>query len=218
MPNNNPQSPPQPSARTAGSSKIADRIEQTAEQTTKLADKLGHTAEEQASAAIQRLRDVGDQARSGLEEQRAQIAKRVRRVGEVLRSGSGLLESDDPFAANLLNIAVDRIGSVADYVEELSPGALSDDVQTLARRRPAIFYGGAFLVGLGLARFVKSTAAASSGGASGDTYAARRSAFASPPTRAGETESGEGAGEEPTTRKEATRSAGESERKEGTQP
>jgi hypothetical protein len=33
-----------------------------------------------------------------------------------------------------------------------------DDVHSFARRRPALFIGGAFLVGLGIARFLKSTA------------------------------------------------------------
>ena len=33
-----------------------------------------------------------------------------------------------------------------------------DDLNSFARRRPAVFIGGAFLVGLGLARFLKSSA------------------------------------------------------------
>jgi hypothetical protein len=157
MPNNNPQSPPQPSGRAATSSKIAERIEQTADQTSKLADKLGQTAEDQASAAIQHLRDVGEQARAGIEQQRAQVASRVRRIGDALRSGSVALEREDELASNVLNMAVAQLDNVASYIDELSPRGLAGDIQSVARTRPGLFFGAAFLVGLGFGRFVKSS-------------------------------------------------------------
>jgi ElaB/YqjD/DUF883 family membrane-anchored ribosome-binding protein len=151
MPNNNPQSQQQRSQES--SSKLTDRIEKTAEQTT--------------SAAIQRVRDAREQAASGLEHQRGQIADRIRRLGGVIRAGSETLSTDDPYAQGLLSSSGDRIEQLADYVENLTPGQLADDVQTFARQRPALFFGGTFLLGLGLGRFVKSSARVVSGATGG---------------------------------------------------
>lgn len=165
MPNNNPQqsTSQQSTQRSEGSSKISDRVEKTADQASRLADKVGQTAEQTASAAMQRVRDARMQAQSGLEEQRAMVADRVRRLGGVLRAGSETLSTDDPFAQNLLTMAGERVENLAGYIEELTPGALAEDVQSFARRRPGLFFGGAFLIGLGLGRFVKSSARVASG-------------------------------------------------------
>jgi hypothetical protein len=156
MPNNNPQQSQQQRSQE-GSSKLTDRIEKTAEQTT--------------NAAIQRVRDAREQAASGLEQQRAQVADRIRRLGGVIRAGSETLSTDDPYAQGLLSSSGDRIEQLADYVENLTPGQLAEDVQTFARQRPALFFGGTFLLGLGLGRFVKSSARAVSGATGGQrTY------------------------------------------------
>jgi ElaB/YqjD/DUF883 family membrane-anchored ribosome-binding protein len=152
MPNNNPQSQQQQRSQES-SSKLTDRIEKTADQTT--------------SAAIQRVRDAREQAASGLENQRAQVADRIRRLGGVIRAGSETLSTDDPYAQSLLSSSGDRIEQLADYVENLTPGQLADDVQRIARQRPALFFGGTFLLGLGLGRFVKSSARAVSGSTGG---------------------------------------------------
>jgi len=151
MPNNNPQQTSQGSQRsTEGSSKISDRVEKTA-------DKLGDTAERTASAAIQRVRDVRERAESGLEQQRAMVADRIRRIGGVLRAGSETLSTDDPFAQNLLTTAGDRVESIAQYIADARPSDLANDVTSFARRRPGVFFGSAFLIGLALGRFAKST-------------------------------------------------------------
>lgn len=161
MPNNNPQSSQQSAAtRSEGASKISDRIEQTAEQTSQLAERLGHSLEESTDAALSRVREARERARAGLEDQREQLTGRLRRFGDVLRNGGESLDVDDPFARNLLDGASERIERIAGYLGRVSPEELAEDVQTFARRQPGLFFGGAFLLGLGLGRFAKSSSGA----------------------------------------------------------
>jgi hypothetical protein len=47
---------------------------------------------------------------------------------------------------------------LADNIRQRGVVDMMDDVAVFARRRPALFIGGAFLVGLGIARFLKSSA------------------------------------------------------------
>ena len=163
MPNNNPQQSSS-QQRSEGASKVSERVEKTAEQASKLADRLGQTAEQTATAALDRVRDARMQAQSGLEEQRAQIADRIRRLGGVLRAGSETLSTDDPYAQNLLTTAGDRVERLADYVNDLEPGRVVEDLNSFARRHPGMFFGSAFLIGLGLGRFAKSSARMATGG------------------------------------------------------
>jgi hypothetical protein len=149
MPNNNPQqtTPQQQIARAADSA-------------TKAAERLSEGAENATSMAIEKVRRVRDEAQSGIEHQRAQVADRIRRLGGVMRAGSQTLSTDDPLAEQLFNSASERIEQVAEYISNVTPGELANDVTSLARRSPALFFGGSFILGLALGRFVKSSASA----------------------------------------------------------
>jgi hypothetical protein len=53
--------------------------------------------------------------------------------------------------------AVDQIQLFADRVRDKDPAEMVQDVERFARRNPTAFVGAAFLLGLGLARFLKSS-------------------------------------------------------------
>jgi hypothetical protein len=151
MPTNNPQ--PQTSGSRSGteqSSSFEGRVERGSERVERGIEQL-------ATTAADRVREAREQATSGITQQRDMVAQRIRRIGGVLRAGSSTLATDDSLAQNLLEVASDRIERVADYVSEATPGMLTDDLQRVARRRPGLFFGGAFLLGLGLGRFVRSS-------------------------------------------------------------
>ncbi|MDB4985991.1 MAG: hypothetical protein JWN04_1169, partial [Myxococcaceae bacterium] len=156
MPNNNPQQTTQ------------QQIARAAEGASKVAERLESSAENAASVAIEKVRQVRDEAQSGIEHQRDQIADRIRRIGGVLRSGSQTLSTDDPLSQQLFETAGDRIDRLANYVGNITPAELANDVQSLARRSPGLFFGGSFILGLALGRFAKSTASALSAAASED--------------------------------------------------
>lgn len=157
MPNNNPQSTttPQPP--------IAREIARASEAVNRTGERLEANVENAASVAIEKVRQVRDQAQSGLEQQRVEVVERIRRLGDVLRSSSETLARTDPLAHQLFDTAHQRIERVAGYVETLTPGDLANDVAELSRRRPGIFFGGAFILGLALGRFAKSSTGTAGG-------------------------------------------------------
>lgn len=150
MPNNNPQSP-------TSQPQITREIARASEAVNRAGERLEANAENAASVAIEKVRQVRDQAQSGLEQQRVEVVERIRRVGDALRSGSESLARADPLSQQLFDTASDRIERVAGYIETLTPGDLASDVADVSRRRPGLFFGGAFLIGLAVGRFAKSS-------------------------------------------------------------
>ena len=55
-------------------------------------------------------------------------------------------------------MASDQLRRFADQIRQKGVTDMLDDVHNFARRRPALFIGGAFLIGIGIARFLKSSA------------------------------------------------------------
>ena len=76
----------------------------------------------------------------------------------MFRSASNELRSDNDTLASYVDLAGDQMRRLADHIRERGVADMLDDVHDFARRRPALFIGGAFLVGLGVARFLKSSA------------------------------------------------------------
>jgi hypothetical protein len=140
------------------------QIARAAESANKAAARLGEGAEHATSVAIEKVRQVRDEAQSGIEQQRAEVADRIRRLGGVLRAGSESLRADDPLAQQLFASAGDRIDQVAEYLGSVTPRELANDITSLARSRPGLFFGGSFILGLALGRFVKSSASGTPSG------------------------------------------------------
>ena len=76
----------------------------------------------------------------------------------MFRSASNELRNDNETLASYVDLAGDQMRRLADHIRERGVADMLDDVHAFARRRPALFIGGAFVVGLGLARFLKSSA------------------------------------------------------------
>jgi hypothetical protein len=102
------------------------------------------------SAAASAADSTKERAVAGL----GAVADVAANAGEELRGQSDLL-------ASWVNMASDQLRGMADRLRERQPGELADDLARFARERPALFVGGAFLIGLGLARVLKSAPAGS---------------------------------------------------------
>lgn len=146
MPTDNPQT----QRLAAATARINDRVEQGAE-------RVEQGVQSAADTAIQQVRDARERAESGLEQQRAMVSGRVRRFGDALRNTSDQLTGEDQFVQELLDGASDRVQRVAQYIDHARPEDVAYDLQSFARRQPALFFGGAFLVGLAIGRFAKSS-------------------------------------------------------------
>jgi hypothetical protein len=122
-----------------------------------LTDRAERAAEQAKSAAIDRVQSVRDQAQNGIDQGRSQVVERIRRVSSVLKSAGSELRKNDETIARYVAAAGDKVETVASYVSSAEPDRVLRDVQDLARRQPAWFFGGAFLLGLAGGRFLKAS-------------------------------------------------------------
>jgi len=121
------------------------------------------TAEASARQTAERLREkskdqvkqVGERTKEGLDEGKRRVAARLRRVSAAIQNLSDDLPEDVP-ANRYERIARDRIERAARYVESTNIDRALSDLESVARRKPAWFFGGAFALGLFGARFLKS--------------------------------------------------------------
>ena len=101
--------------------------------------------------ATTRLDQGKDTAATGL----TSVADAVRRMGQ------GLREQDQgaitQYAAQYGDALAGQIERLSSYLQGRDVNRLVTEVEGVARRQPALFLGGAFLLGLAGARFIKSS-------------------------------------------------------------
>lgn len=94
---------------------------------------------------------------SRVDEQKNRAADGLGGIADVIRNASNELRTENQKLASYVDTASDQMRRIADQIRDKGVADLLDDVHEFARRRPALFIGGAFLVGLGIARFLKSS-------------------------------------------------------------
>jgi hypothetical protein len=127
-----------------------------------VADQAKETAGQVVDQAKETASQVADQARqqvtSGLSSQKERAAQGIGSVAQALRqTGQQLREQDQSGVTQYIDRAASQIERVSSYLEQNDVGQLVDDVEQFARRQPALFLGGAFVLGLLGARFLKSS-------------------------------------------------------------
>lgn len=110
-----------------------------------------------ADAVEGTVADRVEQVRSQAESAKEQTVERIRRVASELERMGDVLRTDDPVSAKIAERAGRSIDGLANYVSSTDARAMLNDTERLARRSPAVFYGGAFLLGLAAGRFLKSS-------------------------------------------------------------
>lgn len=114
--------------------------------------------------------DVNDQSTAGVfgafqqrvssrvDQQKNRAADGLGGIADVIRSAGNELRAENEALASYVDMASDQMRRFADQIRERGVADMLDDVDRFARRNPAVFIGGAFLVGLGVARFLKASA------------------------------------------------------------
>jgi hypothetical protein len=121
-------------------------------------------SDEPALRAGNRLMDeVRGQVTSTVNAQKNRAAAGLGGVAEAIRHAGDELRSENESLALYIDRASEQLRQLADQIREKGAEDIATDVAEFARRRPAVFIGGAFIIGLGLARFLKSTAPGESG-------------------------------------------------------
>jgi ElaB/YqjD/DUF883 family membrane-anchored ribosome-binding protein len=130
------------------------------------------TARSSGSARVQ-IRDVKDQvvdqaktsfrqardsASSSLNDSRHQAADRIGGIASAVRSTSEHLRSENQAGvADLTDSLAEQVERLSSYLRERNLRAVRDDVETFARRQPAVAIGVALGLGMLGARFFKSS-------------------------------------------------------------
>jgi hypothetical protein len=106
--------------------------------------------------------DAAGQARKTAESQLAggkdRAVEGLENVADVLRdAGEHLREKEENALPDYIVQAADQVDLMARYLRRHTLGQVFSDVEQYARREPALFLGGAFVLGLFGGRFLKSS-------------------------------------------------------------
>lgn len=136
-------------------------------QATNLGNKQGLSSESIKEQASNIAGQAKEKAVGVLDEQKVKVtsglssvADSLRQVGENLR-GDGKGADQNAIAkttARYGETLADKIEDLSGYIENATIKDLTRDVERFARRQPALFVGGAFLVGVLAVRFLKTSA------------------------------------------------------------
>lgn len=109
------------------------------------------------------LDQVKDKATNVIDEQKTNLTSGLSSVADSIRKvGENLRDSEDEnrvgqMTAQYSDQLAKGIEKVTKYVENADLRDIAHDVETFARRQPALFIGGAFVLGLLAARFLKTS-------------------------------------------------------------
>jgi hypothetical protein len=125
--------------QTSTSASSGDRLQDAA---ANVADRVTDTAQQQVGVRV----DTG-LSRAG--DTLDQVAEAIRRTGDDLRQ-------QQPQIASAADTAAGQLDRAARYLRETSGQELLGQAEQFARQQPAIFLGGAMMIGLVAARFLKA--------------------------------------------------------------
>ncbi|MEW5930938.1 MAG: hypothetical protein AB1941_26035 [Gemmatimonadota bacterium] len=117
---------------------------------------------DQAKSAAQRVVSdahgrAAEQVQTQLDSQRTRAAESLSGMAESLRTTGRQLQDAPAGLGAYVQQAAEQVDGLARYLENREVGDLVDDVEDFARRSPGVFLGGAFVLGLLGARFLKSS-------------------------------------------------------------
>jgi hypothetical protein len=104
------------------------------------------------------LGGIQQKVTSRVDEQKNRAADGLGGIADVFRNAGNELRNENESLAQYVDMASDQLRRFADTIRQRGVADMMDDVNRFARRNPAMFIGGAFLVGVALARFLKSSA------------------------------------------------------------
>ena len=159
------------SGQTGSSNQGGEVTEQAKEQGRQLAQQARQQAGELANRG-------SEQVKSQLANQKHEASQRMVPVQTALReTGQQLRKQGQGSVAQYADKAADQVERFSGYLRETEIDEIVDEARGFARRRPAVFLGGAVALGFLATRFLKSTSqeAGPAGNGSGATPAATTS-------------------------------------------
>lgn len=131
---------------TTGTTPAAGRTEQAKEKAQQLATQARDKAGERIESGLQRGKSRAAETLSGIAQSLRQGTSQQNLLGESRGPGHDYVER-----------AAQQVQRAADYLQHTEVDEMVERVESAARRQPALFLGGAFMLGLVGARFLKSS-------------------------------------------------------------
>lgn len=123
-----------------------------------LKDKARQTKDRVMNKGSDTLQQAREKSRTFADDRKNQLGERIHGYGSAVhRAAEKLRDEQDPNIAYYADMVAEKFDQAADYLQSRDPGAIFRDIENAARRRPEIFFGGMFLAGLVLARFLKAS-------------------------------------------------------------
>jgi hypothetical protein len=156
-----PREPTRMGADRSTGEKMKAKAHEAQDKVSEAAGDLKDRGEELVEEGKEMGRDLADRAgeaaRSRADEEKDRVSGGMRAVANALRRGSDDLPEDQRTYGRFLEGVADRVSSASRYLDERDVNALGRDVKRVARDHSAAFLGGAFVLGLVGARFLKSS-------------------------------------------------------------
>lgn len=131
---------------------VEQKVEQAAEQAQQQADHLAGMAKQQVSSQAESRKN---QAANEL----SAVADAVRQAGQQLR------QQQHQTVAHYADMAAQRVDQVSQSLQQQDVSQLVSEAERFVRKRPGLFVGSAFALGLVGARFLKSSSTSQGRGA-----------------------------------------------------
>jgi hypothetical protein len=117
-------------------------------------DTLKDKALKSANGFVQQARQ---QAVSQINAQKDRAAEGLGSVAQAIRQAGDQLKGQNEVVASYVDTAVGQIEQFSLRLREKEPQEFVRDLEEFARRSPSTFLGAAFILGVGLARFLRSS-------------------------------------------------------------
>ncbi|MDP9458328.1 MAG: hypothetical protein M3Q60_21695 [Actinomycetota bacterium] len=138
-------------AQTGGRSQVGQATEQAKQQGQQLATQARQQASKLANQG-------GEQVKGQLANQKHNAAQRIAPVQTALREAAHQLRNQGQgSSAQYVDRATDQLERVSGYLRDTDVDEMIGEVRGFARRRPALFLGGAAALGFFASRFLKSS-------------------------------------------------------------
>jgi len=134
---------------------VSDKARRKLNEVSSEARKQVHKLADKATEAAEQARRQGEKA---IHEQKSKVSENVSRYSSVVRGvAEKFREEENTQIAGYADQMADQLDRLAGYLSWRDMNGLLNDAQDMARRRPDVFYGGMFVAGLALSRFLKAS-------------------------------------------------------------
>lgn len=120
-------------------------------------DKATNLATQARDQAADLAHQAQAEAKHKLDEQKANAAAQLQDIAKAIHQTGDQISQQNPTLAHYTRRLADQMESASSYLSDQELKDILNDVQSFARQRPEVFIGGAFALGVVIARFLKSS-------------------------------------------------------------